>query len=86
MTGPDMRLVCDEVVERLWPYLDDALPQTERARVANHLAGCDDCTSHFDFAQKFLDAVSAASKSAPEREALRGRVLEALAKEGFHRR
>lgn len=85
MSDSSARMICEEVVERLWPYLDGALPDSERPRVAEHLAGCDECTSHFDFAQEFLDAVSSASQSAPDKAALRERVLGALVKEGFRR-
>ena len=79
------RTICDEVVARLWPYLDGALPDAERARVATHLAGCSACTSHFDFAQAFLEAVQKTAGSAEDHPALRTRVLDALTKDGFRR-
>lgn len=82
MTRPT-RSECDEIVARLWPHLDGALPDTERGRVVEHLAGCRGCKSHFDFAQAFLDAVHAARPDASADEALRRRVLAALANEGF---
>lgn len=74
---------CDEVVARLWPHLDGALPDSERDRVARHLTDCTACKSHFDFAQAFLAAVHAARPEASANEALRHRVLKALASEGF---
>jgi anti-sigma factor (TIGR02949 family) len=55
------RFDCDEVVRRLWPHLDGALPESERARVVAHLEECDGCRSHHDFAQAFLDAVRRAA-------------------------
>jgi anti-sigma factor RsiW len=39
---------CREVVELLSDYLDDALAETERVRVDQHLAGCDGCTMVLD--------------------------------------
>ena len=68
-------LQCEEVVQRLWPHLDGALPEAERARVLAHLAGCKGCRSHYDFAQAFLDAVRAAAPAADDEfAALRARV------------
>jgi len=77
------RLDCEQVVRRLWPFLDGALPDTDRVRVARHLEACVDCRSHFDFASAFLDAVRDARPLEPEFSALRGRVVDALAAEGF---
>ena len=74
---------CHEVVSRLWPHLDGALPDAERERVVRHLTECTACKSHFDFAQTFLDAVHAARPETSRNEALRRRVLAALASEGF---
>jgi anti-sigma factor RsiW len=39
-------LTCHEVVELITDYLEDALPATERARVEEHLAGCEGCTHY----------------------------------------
>jgi anti-sigma factor RsiW len=74
---------CHEIVARLWPHLDGALPEAERERVLKHLLACKACKSHFDFAQAFLDAVHAARPTAASSDALRHRVLAALANEGF---
>jgi anti-sigma factor RsiW len=35
---------CDNFVELVTGYLDDALPDDERARIERHLRGCDGCT------------------------------------------
>ena len=74
---------CESVVRRLWPFLDDALPDSERSVVASHLATCDGCRSHFDFAAAFLNAVSASGASIANVDALRARVVAALADDGF---
>ena len=42
------RLRCRDVVELLTDYLEDALPAGERARVAEHLATCPDCTAYVE--------------------------------------
>lgn len=82
MTNKLTRADCDSIVRRLWPYLDGKLPDADRDRVARHLAECAACTSHFDFARAFLDAVRTASGDGDD-EALRDRVVAALAAEGF---
>ena len=75
---------CGAVVRRLWPYLDGRLPESDRAIVAEHLAGCTDCRSHFDFARAFLAAVHAIRPLEEESNAdLRARIMGALASEGF---
>ncbi len=80
MTAPPTRTECEEIVGRLWPHLDGALPEHERARVVAHLEGCTGCRSHYDFAHAFLDAVhTAAPAEDPARyAALRARVVRAL--------
>lgn len=83
MTPAFSRADCEAIVRRLWPYLDGALPDTERQRVTDHLAMCKDCRSHFDFARAFLDAVHAIQAPTATDEALRARVLAALEAEGF---
>lgn len=79
---PD-RSVCESVVRQLWSFLDGAVPEAERERVITHLAECDACKSHFDFATAFLDAVAGAFLPGSELDPLRARVLNALANEGF---
>lgn len=70
---------CEEIVRRLWPHLDGALAEDERARVIAHLEGCAGCRSHYDFAAAFLEAVHEAAPAAEEFDRLRQRVVLALA-------
>ena len=39
-------LACAEIVELVTDYLEGALPPDARARVEEHLAGCDGCTEY----------------------------------------
>jgi anti-sigma factor (TIGR02949 family) len=73
---------CETIVRRMWPYLDGALPESDRERVIRHLHECDACTSHFRFAEEFLNAVRHARPESDFVE-LRFRVLGALATQGF---
>ena len=74
---------CREIVRQLWPYLDGALPDEMQARVTEHLEGCINCRSHYDFECAFLEAVRASANLGDEFEPLRARVLAALAAEGM---
>jgi anti-sigma factor (TIGR02949 family) len=81
--APFTREECESIVRRLWPYLDGKLPESDRDRVANHLSMCRNCSSHFDFAKAFLDAVHDAAPVGVDDESLRSRVVAALAANGF---
>ena len=79
----DRRTECEAIVRRLWPFLDEKLPDSEQEEVTRHLERCDDCLSHFDFAKAFLDAVHSARPEIEDDEALRVRVLAALTDQGL---
>ena len=78
------RTECEAIVRRLWPFVDDKLPDSDREQVTRHLEACADCLSHFDFASAFLDAVHAARPAEKDDEALRARVLAALSNQGLN--
>jgi anti-sigma factor RsiW len=42
------QLSCQELVELVTAYLDDALPASERARFEEHIAECDGCTGYVE--------------------------------------
>jgi anti-sigma factor RsiW len=44
----DAGITCREVVELLNDYLEGELPDPERIRVQEHLAGCEGCTTILD--------------------------------------
>jgi anti-sigma factor RsiW len=41
-------LTCQELVELVTDYLEDALPPEERARFDEHLTGCSGCTAYVE--------------------------------------
>lgn len=41
-------LVCQEVVELISDYLEDALPRSQRRRLERHLAGCEHCAEYLE--------------------------------------
>ena len=48
MTEIADQLSCQELVELVTDYLDDALPLSDRARFESHIAGCDGCTGYLE--------------------------------------
>ena len=72
-------LSCQELVELVTDYFEDALPGSERVRFDAHIAGCDDCTAYLEQMRTTIaltgrlraDEVSAASVQ-PLLEAFRG--------------
>ena len=48
MTNDVEQLSCQELVELVTAYLEDALPDEERARFDAHLAPCDGCREYVE--------------------------------------
>ncbi len=42
------QLVCQQVVELITDYLEDALPRAQRRRLEAHLKGCEHCTEYLE--------------------------------------
>jgi anti-sigma factor RsiW len=57
---------CQELVEVITDYLDDALPATDRARFEAHLAECAACR---DYVDQFGQTIALAGRVEPERPA-----------------
>jgi len=47
-------LACQEVVELVTDYLENALLPRTRALLDDHLAGCEGCTAYFDQVQRTI--------------------------------
>jgi anti-sigma factor RsiW len=52
-------IACQELVELVTDYLDDALPVGERRRFEAHLAECDDCAAYVAQFVQTLNALGA---------------------------
>ena len=48
MLDPDNNLACQELVELLTDYLDDKLPERERARFEAHVGACSGCQAYVE--------------------------------------
>jgi anti-sigma factor RsiW len=49
---------CQEVVELVTDYLEDALPPADRARLEAHLEDCDGCEAYVDQVRETVRIVS----------------------------
>jgi anti-sigma factor (TIGR02949 family) len=76
-------LDCDDVMHRLWEYLDGELSPDRMTAMRRHLELCRNCHPHEAYERAFLDAVSRARREHPDLPGLRGRVLERLRDAGF---
>ncbi len=70
-------ITCAEAVQRLWEYLDGALPETDRAAVEEHLSFCRRCCGEAEFAAE-LRAFLARSAAEELPEDVRHRLLATL--------
>lgn len=70
-------LDCNELVELVTAYLDDALDADTRARVEAHLATCDGCVNYI---QQFRQTVRTVGKIRDEQldPGFRNRLLDAF--------
>ena len=71
MTEIADQLSCQELVELVTDYLDDALPPAERVRFDAHIAGCDGCTGYLEQIRLTIASTGrlAPEQLAPEAEA-----------------
>jgi anti-sigma factor RsiW len=68
---------CNELVELVTAYLDDALDEDTRARFESHLGDCDGCENYL---QQFRETVRAVGKIRDDdlEPRFRNRLLEAF--------
>ena len=73
----DRELACQEVVELVTSYLDDALCAEDRERFEEHLVFCDGCSTYLDQMRETIRATGRLSPLALPAE-LEQRLLEAF--------
>lgn len=62
MTTRAHELACNELVELVTDYLEDALPPSERSRIDRHIATCDGCTRYIE---QIRETITAAGQLEP---------------------
>jgi anti-sigma factor RsiW len=75
---------CAEAVEQLWLVLEDAIPETERGSVEEHLAFCRRCCGEVEFAEQLRGLLTQAAdvEVPPEVETRLFGALEGLDTDG----
>lgn len=77
MTRPP--LTCEEVLERLFPYLDRELDDAAWTEIDRHLERCRGCFSRAEFERKLKAHVRGAGER-PAPESLRARIKDLVKK------
>ena len=73
----DTRLACDDVMQRVTEYLDEALPPGETAGFERHLAECGDCARHLLEIRQTIHRLGALPRE-PMPTPMKDRLLQAL--------
>jgi anti-sigma factor RsiW len=71
-------LNCDELVELVTDYLDGALDEETDRRVADHLAGCDGCTTYVDQIRQTITTLGSAAPDVELSDEARNTLLTAF--------
>lgn len=78
MSGDAPMMKCEEVLDRLFDYLDGELPDPESEQVKAHLEACKACYPRAEFERAFLDALSRAKSGESCPQSVRDSVLAAI--------
>jgi anti-sigma factor (TIGR02949 family) len=79
MNRPEM-MPCDQVIARLWEYIDGELTPDSADRVREHLEICSRCFPQYDFQRAYKEfALRGAAQPVPPQ--LRRRVFEMILRE-----
>ncbi len=72
-----MMMPCDQVISKLWEYLDDALDEVRTEKIREHLEMCARCLPQYNFELAFL-ALLKRNAHQPVPASLQRKVFEAL--------
>ena len=76
--SPVRDISCQEIVELVTDYLDDALPRDELKAFEAHLAGCPHCTNYVDQMRQTISLTGRLTEEALEPE-FREQLMDAFA-------
>lgn len=69
---------CDEVIERVYEFLDGELTQDVEAKIREHLAKCTTCYPHFRHEEVFLRFLERRAQIEKAPPSLRRRIFKQL--------
>ena len=78
MTSGKPMMPCEEVVERLFEYLDEEMPDFESQQVKDHLEVCKKCYPRAEFERAFLEAVQKVKSGDACPDSVRRSILAAI--------
>ena len=73
----DTRLACDDVMQRVTEYLDQALPPGAQGAFERHLGECANCTRHLQEIRQTIHRLGALPRE-PMPASMKDRLLQAL--------
>ncbi len=76
MTGLPQSIDCQEVMERLYEYLDGELTSERTAEVKTHLEDCRPCTALSSFEETFIRFLEVRTRTRNAPEELKKRILK----------
>lgn len=65
---PQDPLQCREFVELVTDYVEGVLPEAERVRMEEHLAGCDGCSGYLEDMRRLIGSLHEVPESPPDPE------------------
>jgi anti-sigma factor RsiW len=65
---PHDPLQCREFVELVTDYVEGVLPEAERVRIEEHLAGCDGCSAYLEDMRRLVGSLHESPEPPPDPE------------------
>lgn len=69
---------CEQVLERVWSYLDGEVTEDAYLEIQAHVAGCEGCGSKYDFQRRLFDLIERKCKEGPIPPELKLRLFRLL--------
>ena len=72
---------CEQVLERVWSYLDGEMTEEAYLEIRAHVAECEGCGSKYDFQRRLFDLIERKCKEGPIPVELKQRLFQLLDRE-----
>jgi mycothiol system anti-sigma-R factor len=69
---------CEQVLERVWGYLDGEIAEEAYLEIQAHVAECEGCGSKYDFQRRLFELVERKCKEGPIPSELKERLFRLL--------